>query len=40
MSQLNVQAATAENQEQYTLSILMYIVFQNSSIDQSIEKCL
>ena len=40
MSQLNIQAATAENQEEYTLSNLMYIVFQNSSIDQTIEKYL
>ena len=29
-SQLNVQAATAENREQYTLSNIMYIAFQNS----------
>ena len=30
MGQLNVQAVTAENQEQYTLSNIMYIAFQNS----------
>ena len=30
MGQLNVQAATAENEELYTLSNIIYIVFQNS----------
>ena len=30
MGQLNVQAVTAENQEQYTLINMMYNVFQNS----------
>ena len=30
MGQLNVQAVTAENEEQYTLSNMIYIAFQNS----------
>ena len=30
IGQLNVQGATAENEEQYTLSNIMYIGFQNS----------
>ena len=30
MGQLNVQAATAENEEPYNLSNIIYIAFQNS----------
>ena len=30
MGQLIVQAATAENEDQYTLSNIIYIAFQNS----------